>query len=149
MANKFKFDVVLTNFKRGENDLAKLIANANKNYYVASFTKQSYNGKPWKEVQRRIKGTQPYKYPKKRGLSRRTKPILIGKGVLRRAVSNSIKSATFKRIEWNVPLPYAEVHNDGLNGMPKRRFMGWNKDNDRITRDIMTKWGKGILNKRS
>lgn len=137
MGNKFGFDILLKNFKREEIVLAKRIANAQKNYFLGSFQKQSWDGNKWKEVKRRIPGTYEYKYPKKRGLSRRTKPILIGKGILRRAVTNSIKSVTPKSIRFVVELPYADVHNEGSNSMPKRKYMGWNKDTDKITRDLI------------
>lgn len=137
MPNKFRFDVVLSNFKREEIVLAKKIANANKNYFLGSFQKQSWQGKQWKEVKRRIPGTYEYKYPMKRGLSRRTKPILVGKGILRRAVTNSVKSVTPKSIRFVVELPYANAHNDGTAIMPKRQYMGWNKDIDKINRDLI------------
>lgn len=137
---KFKFEALVRSIKTQKNALARIVANDIKNYYVASFTKQSWNGQKWEEVQRRIPGTAAYKYPKRRGLSRRTKPILIGKAIMRRAVAGSVKEATFNRILWMVDVPYAEVHNNGSKIMPRRRFMGWNKDTDKIVRADIIAW---------
>lgn len=142
---KFKFEAIIKSVKTEKNVLARIIANDIKNYYVASFTKQSWNGKKWEEVQRRIKGTKEYKYPKTRGLSRRTKPILIGRAILRRAVAGSIKQATFNRITWNVSLPYAEVQNNGGKHIAARKYMGWNKDTDRIVKDDIKAWEEKLF----
>lgn len=137
MSNKFGFDTVLSNFKRNELVLAKKIAMIQKNYYVKSFDRQAWGGKRWKQVKRRIPGTHEYKYPKKRGLSRRVKPILTNTGTLRRAVNTSIKSVTSKGVKFEVRLPYAQIHNEGGtmgNGrkMPKRQYMGWNGELDKL-----------------
>jgi hypothetical protein len=148
MDNKFKFDVVLSNFKREEVVLAKKIANANKNYFLQAFQKQGWGGRKWDEVQRRVPGTFEYKYPKKKGLTRRTKPILIGKGILRRAVADCVKSVTPRSIRFRVDLPYAEVHNEGLGHMAKRKFMGWNKDIDIINRDLIKQSMRKVFNKK-
>jgi len=147
MGNKFKFDVLLKNFKREEIVLAKRIANAQKNYFLEAFQKQNWEGKRWKEVKRRIPGTYEYKYPKRKGLSRRTKPILIGKGILRRAVTNSIKSVTPKSIRFVVDLPYAEVHNEGSMKIARSRYMGWNKETDKIARDLIKQSMIKVFNK--
>ncbi|MFB6456562.1 phage virion morphogenesis protein [Chitinophaga sp. Hz27] len=130
---KFGFDVVLANFRQNEMKLIRVLAVANKNYFVESFKRQAWGNKPWQEVKRRIKGTYEYKYPKRKDLSRRRKPILVKNGILRRKVSTSIKQVTTKEIKFGVDLPYAAIHNEGLrmvNGrkMPKRQFMGWNKE---------------------
>ncbi len=124
---------------------AKDIANANKNYFIKSFASQAWAGKGWKEVQRRIAGTPAYKYPKKKDRGRRTRAILVKTGALRRSVNNSIESVTTKAIKFKVRLPYAEIHNEGgrmANGgkMPKRQYMGWNREVDKITKATIQKW---------
>lgn len=136
-SNKFNFDVVLDNFKKNELQLAKKIAMIQKNYFVESFKRQAWGGRRWKQVKRRIPGTPEYKYPKKRGTSRRVKPILTMTGTLRRAVNSSIKRVTTKGTTLSVSLPYAQIHNEGGvtgNGgkMPKRQFMGWNGELDKM-----------------
>lgn len=112
-SNRFNFDQVKQNLERTKRELPVRLAKQAENYFTASFTKQGFDGKKWKEVNRRIPGTYEYKYPKSKGLTRRTKPILIGSGALRRAVSNSIRNATFELVELQVDLPYAQIHNQG------------------------------------
>lgn len=149
MPNKFKFDLALSKFKRGETALAKAIANANKNYFVAAFTKQTWGNKPWAEVKRRMgpgttgggsKGTKEWRYPKTTGLSRRKRPIESGKGILRRAVAGSIVSATPRSIKFEVPLKYAEAQNEGdkTRNLVARKFMGWNRETSNLTRKLIT-----------
>jgi len=145
MANKFKFDVVLQNFKRNERALITEVANNAKKYYLKSFEREEWNGKKWKEVKRRIRGTKEYRYPKGKGTGRRSRKILIGKGTLRRAVNNSVRSKTSSSIKFQVDLPYAAVHNEGgrmKNGkkMPKRQFMGWTPELSRQTKAIIRKY---------
>jgi phage gpG-like protein len=112
--------------------LMGLLANDSKNYFVEAFAKQSWDGKAWKQVERKIVGTKAFKYPSKPKSSAHTRPILIGTGKLRRAVSNAKKNGTvgIKRLVLIVSdVSYAAVHNDGLKmrsggNMPQRRFMG-------------------------
>lgn len=109
--------------------LPEKLANQSRNYFVKSFSDQAWEGKAWPEVNRRKKGTPEYKYPKKKDLGRRTRPILIGKGStkLRRAVANSIRVKSWPVVRLVVDLPYARRHNEGLKGMPKRKYMGDSK----------------------
>jgi len=51
------------------------------------------------------------------------KPILIGTGRLRRAVSNSKKIATWNLVRLEVNLPYAANQNEGIT-LPQRQYMG-------------------------
>lgn len=126
-------------------ELPVILANQAQNYFVASFTKQGWDGVGWKEVKRRQEGTSEYKYPKLKGLSRRTSPILVRTGRLRRAVSNSIKSETFQSVRLVVDLPYAAAQNDGVSGhnLPRRHFMG----NSPILRDQQQLKIKSYINK--
>ena len=116
--------------------LPPVIGNMGTRHFVASFTNQGFdnNGvEKWKEVKRRISGTPEFKYPKKKDLGRHERPILIGKSGgsksgahahLRQSVNTSLKEATWENILFSVPQPYAQRHNDGLDGMPKRQFIG-------------------------
>jgi phage gpG-like protein len=125
MATKFNFDRVKEKIATMEKDLPPLLANDARNYFLNSFKQQGWEGRQWKEVKRRIEGTNEYKYPKKKDLGRRKRPILIGKGStkLRRAVADSIESDSWPIIRLVVNLIYAARHNYGLDGMPKRTFM--------------------------
>lgn len=125
MANKFELDKLLNSVSRVKREVPIVLANQAQNYFVSSFRKQGWSDTgAWQEVQRRISGTPEYKYPAFKGLSRRTKPILVMSGRLRRAVSSSIREATFDRIRLIVPLPYAAAQNYGTNKIVARKFMG-------------------------
>lgn len=125
---KFGLDKVLMNIEQVKRDLPILLSKQAERYFTASFSNQSFNHKAWEEVKRRIEGTNEYKYPKRRGLSRRTKPILVGTGALRRATSNSTRSLYPKNIRLVIDLPYAAVHNEGSGNIPKRQYVGQTKE---------------------
>ena len=124
--NKFRFQHLLSNLMKMKTELPVILATQAQTYFTRSFTKQSWDGAGWKEVKRRQPGTDEYKYPKFKGLSRRTSPILVRTGALRRAVSNSIRSATFSSVRLVVDLPYAAAQNDGDSkiNLPRRHYMG-------------------------
>lgn len=126
--NKFNFDQVKANLERTKRELPVVLAKQAENYFVRSWKLQAWDGKLWPEVQRRIPGTYAYKYPKNKGLSRRTKPIMVGSAALRRATSNSMREATWNLIRLQVDLPYAAVHNEGQNNMPKRQYIGQTRE---------------------
>jgi len=133
MADKFNFAEVKKRIVQTKRELPIILANEAVNAFSNNFKQEGFFGDKWKEVQRRTEGTKAYKYPLKRQLSRRTRPILIGQttGVLRRAVASSLRSKTWDLIKLVVEVPkkkgatvdYAQVHNEGLDGMPQRQFM--------------------------
>ena len=140
-------------YKRMESvqrDLPSVLANEGTKFWLGNFDKEGFDDggvKSWKVPERRIPGTSSYKYPKSKGLSRRIKKTLIGTGKLRRAVNNSVKEKTFKRIVWRVgsEVPYAARHNEGLNKMPKREFMGESKTlNKRFKQRIIGAYKKAF-----
>lgn len=124
--NKFRFGQLRMNLLKMKSELPVILANQAQNFFVSSFTNQGWDGQKWKEVNRRTPGTDEYKYPKFKGLTRRTKPILVSTGRLRRAVSNSIRSATFQSVRLVVDLPYAAAQNEGDSkiNLPRRHYMG-------------------------
>ena len=127
--SKFNFDMVLKNCKQVEQELPKELANTTQKFFNKAFRQQGWDGKTWQTPQRRIPGTNAYKYPKSKRLGRRTRATLVGKsGTLRRAVATSLRVATFKKVRFEVDLEYAKVHNEGLQvrnfKMPERKFMG-------------------------
>lgn len=147
MENKFGFERLKRNLMQMKHELPVLLANQAQNFFVSSFTNQGWDGQGWKEVNRRIPGTSEYKYPKFKGLSRRTSPILVRTGRLRRAVSNSIRNATFQSVRLVVDLPYAAAQNDGdpENNIPRRHYMGNSpvlveKQKQKITSFINKTW---------
>lgn len=131
--SKFNFDAVRKNIDQVKKDLPKLMANDAQNFFLNSFRQQAWNGQSWEQVQRRDPDTKAYKYPKGKGLSRRTKPILIGTGRLRREVSNLGANARVQYFKYNFKVtlrlnnsivPYGKYHNSGAKNLPQRKFMG-------------------------
>ena len=147
--NKFHTGKILENITKMKADAPVKLANMTQRFFGASFTDQGWAGEnglnKWKEVKRRQEGTPEYKYPKTKQLSRRTSPILVRTGKLRRAVSNSIRLATFEKIRLVVPLEYAKYQNDGTSKIAKRKFMGdgaalRKKQKDLLIKEIEKIW---------
>lgn len=105
--SKFNFLTVLQKVEQTKRVLPEQLANMTQNYFAQSFRVQGIGGVKWKEVKRRIQGTPEYKYPKKKGLSRRTKPILIMTGQLRRDTANSVMVADWNKIRLIVAASYS------------------------------------------
>jgi len=138
MSTKFNFEEVIKRLQVAERETLVLLSNQAQNYFLASFNNQGFDGKPWDNVQRRIEGTNAYKYPKKKGLQRRTSPILVGAGfkvrggTLRRAVSSMADTAQIttsggggtSKLRMVIDLDYAKYNNEGGGHLPKRQFVG-------------------------
>ena len=128
---RFNFSEVKQKIEQSNREVMVALSNQAQNYFVSSWRKQGFNGEPWKEVQRRESGTKAYKYPKKKGLQRRTSPILVGAGfkarggTLRRAVSNMSRTAVIGN--WSsrmiIDVPYAGYLNEGTKNMVARTFV--------------------------
>lgn len=143
--SKFGFDRVRKNLEATKRRLPVLLAKQAEEHFVQSFDTSSWEGKKWKEPQRRIPGTAAWKYPLNKGLSRRTKPTLTLTGKLRRATANSTRKATWSLIVLRNEMPYASYHNEGKGRLPKRQYMGdgprlRRKQNTLINREIGRIW---------
>ena len=71
-----------------------MLATCAQQHYLGAFASKGWEGAHWAAVQRQQQGTNAYKYPKNRGLSRRTAPILQGSGLLQRqagAIAGSVQ----------------------------------------------------------
>lgn len=126
-----------SNFNKARRKLPDVLANTGTNFFVDNFNRQGFldsHLENWKIPQRKITGTKAYKYPKKKDLGRRTRATLVKSGRLRRAVNNALILKSKDRIHWRVNLIYAARHNFGLNGMPKREFMGQSRILNRMFR---------------
>jgi hypothetical protein len=131
MDTKFGFEELKKRLVLARRETLVLLANQAQNFFVSTFKKQGIGGQPWKEVQRRTKGEKAYKYPKTKGLQRRTSPILIGAGfkirggTLRRTVSNMARTADIGngRLRMVVDLKYATYLNEGTSDMVARPFV--------------------------
>ena len=130
--NRFNFAEVRQKLLQTRRELLVLLSNQAQNYFVSSWQKQGFDGKSWKEVQRRTPGTKSYKYPKSKGLQRRSSPILVGSGykvrggTLRREVSTMARTAQIKESGFRMVVnsDYAIYHNEGTPKMAQRRFVG-------------------------
>ena len=138
MSDKFNLQEITKRLQAGERETLALLSNQAQNYFLSSFKNQGFDGKPWQEVQRRTEGTNAYKYPKTKGLQRRTSPILVGAGfkirggTLRRAVSSMADTAQIttsggggtSKLRMIVDLDYAKYNNEGGGHLPQRQFVG-------------------------
>lgn len=135
--SRFGFDKMKKQMERLKAELPQQLGNMGVRFFVSSFDKQGWTDsgfQAWKKPKRMITGTPEYKYPKKRDLNRHSRAILVGKSGgtrsgahihLRQSVNTSLKSAVWPYIEFAVPQPYARRHNEGLDRMPKRQFIGY------------------------
>jgi phage gpG-like protein len=141
--SKFNFARIQANLEKVKEEAPTVLSNHAKNYFASSFVKGGFDQgeKPWKEVKRRIPGEKAYKYPKSKGLGRRTRAILVKSGRLRRAVQNSIRSARWNRVQLLVDVPYAKFHNvgDRKAHLPRRQFMGKSR---KLNAQLLTKFKK-------
>ena len=100
---QFGFQRILNNVEKLKRSLPIKLANSTQNFFVDSWRKQGWDDgglKAWKPRMKETKKTMG-------------RAILVRSGKLRRAVGQSIRSATFDKIQLVVALPYAKVHNDG------------------------------------
>jgi phage gpG-like protein len=146
--SKFNFDKVQRNIEKLKRDLPIVLANDAQRFFNSSFVKQGWDGVNWITPQRKIAGTNAYKYPKKGANARHTRATLVGSGKLRRTVAQSLVSKTFQSIKFIVNLPYAAVHNEGLpikgGRMPQRKFMGDSETLRKLQREKINKAVKSV-----
>lgn len=125
-------------------DLPIIIANQAKRFFLNSFKDEGFTDisfVKWNEVQRRIPGTNAYKYPLTRDQGRHSRPILKGKGTghLIQAVNSSLREVSWEKIRFNVALNYGAYHNEGAEHLAKRKFIGESKTlNDALKKKIST-----------
>lgn len=136
--DKFEFDRTIAKLQEVKYDLPIKLAVLAQKYFVHAFYEQAFDGVKWQEVQRRIAGTDAYKYPKDRDLARRKRGILIGKSRdLIDSIRHSIREVNWERIVLGTDVPYAVYHNEGTATIPKRQFIGDSKElRDKIDREI-------------
>lgn len=139
----FPSSKLIDGLQRIKRSLPIQLSNIGVNYFTGTFKAQGFDGKAWKEVNRRIEGTSEYKYPKTTQLSRRKNPILVGVGKgqsggkLRREVNNSARLKTWTTISFGVSdaTPYAKYHNEGTGKIPQRKFMGQSRQLNKLIKD--------------
>lgn len=135
------------------NNLAPRIAgNVAVRHFKDNFKNESFEGKKWQYVKRRIAGTNSYKYNAKHHPARTTRKILTGDtGNLGRSIEDK-RSIQYAPHQCTIvsTLPYASVHNEGLHAgrgkgftMPRRQFMG---DSEPLDKDIQQELQKQFSN---
>lgn len=142
--DRVRFDKAIAEFEMQKSKLPRILGNIAKRHFKKGFRDEGFTDSyldPWKEVNRRKKGTRAYKYPKKKDLGRRTRGILRGKGSGALMRSVDVQKASFDAIVIGTKgIEYAAIHNEGLQGkafgkhsfkMPKRQFIGNSKQLER------------------
>jgi phage gpG-like protein len=118
--SKFKFDRVIKNMEAVKREAPQILANQAQTFFADTFNKQGFTDGSLQKWKERKNDT------KKRDSGR---AILVKSGNLRKAVANSIRSATFDNIRLVVDgkFSYGKYHNEGTDKLPKREFMGDSK----------------------
>lgn len=93
----------IANLKRMRVSLPIKLANASRNFFVASWDRQGWLDAGLESWPPRARETKRSK----------GKAILVDRGFLRRAVRNSIREVNWNKVRLVVDLPYAAIHNDG------------------------------------
>ncbi len=131
--NKFHLGTVKFRYNKLKQQLPKKVADESRSFFMKGFRDGGFNQdgivEKWQEVDRRKPDKNAYKYPKQKGLSRRTKPILVRTGRLRNSIR--ITSISFGRSVIRSDVPYARYHNQGTKYIKKRKFIGRSKYLDR------------------
>jgi len=134
------FKKKLEAFNALKQNLPKLLGTEAKNNFQDNFTKQGFEGDKWTEVQRRIEGTNAYKYPKITGLGRRTKAILSQTGKLKKDIQ--VKTTSFGKTvvgTSSITEDYAMAHNEGTAAIPQRKFIGGSQNLTNKMKEIIFK----------
>lgn len=126
--NKFNIDEVKKKLQATKRIVPIKLANLTQNHFVGHFNNESFESEKWQTPNRKIVGTNEYKYPKLKGLGRRTRKTLVKTGALRRATANSIRNATWNEIRLTNATKYAIYHNEGTENIPARPFMKDSKE---------------------
>lgn len=136
--SKMGFNRKISKFERLRFELPKIIANDSVRFFLDGFNKQGFTDSAFAGWKPR-KGTQSGRNA--------TRKILVDTGALRRSVSNSVKTASWELIRFQVELPYAAYINKGTDKMPQRKFMGTSfqlrKENVEKIRKVINKIWQG------
>jgi len=122
---QFNFGDVKQRLMQVQREIPTRLAKQAEKHFAESFQRGALDENRWQEVNRRIPGTNEYKY-KRKGITlqrQRTSPILVQSGNLRRKVNRSIHTVRPNEIRLVVDLPYALAHNEGTDTIPARPFM--------------------------
>lgn len=149
MANEArKIQMAQIKLQKSLNDFVTIMGTDAKNHFVNSFRNQGFEDETiqkWKPRKRKS-----YRTRNGRVVDDTNRAILVKTGDLRRSIR--VISRSYRTIVLGSDLPYAQIHNDGLNGlaygkhpfkMPKRQFIGHSK---KLIEQLRTKLDKRIVN---
>lgn len=123
----FEFNKQMQEFEAFKLKAPKVIAENTKNHYLEGFRKSGGQTDASKT------GWEPRQKKAKRNTGR---GILVDTGALRRSIT--VLKATWKEIIIGTQrIAYAERHNEGLAGMPKREFIGDSKELNEKNKKIL------------
>ena len=126
-ANKFNLKQLENKWKQGLRASVTVIGNEAKNFFVENFRKQGFDDKSVKHWQPRKTETD------RKSRNKGARAILVKSGDLRRSIKRHPANLSNLSIMISSDLPYAKIHNEGLEGkawgkvpfkMPERRFIG-------------------------
>ena len=125
--SKFRFDIKARQARSAFNEMAKRIGEIGvdhaKNVVIPS---ESFDGDPW----------APPKKPQDHKLLDKT-------GKLRSSIH--VVRANSKGVKWGAGVPYAVYHNDGTDKIPKRQFIGMDKQLASKIKKVVQETMKNIL----
>jgi phage gpG-like protein len=150
MADKFRFDEMLTALNKAKVDMPKQIAEAGRAYFAQNFRKeQTPNGEKWQPRKQESNATKSKRGTGRSGRDNKVfKPILVNTGALRSSMWHSIISYDFKKVVWGVDISYAGYLNYGTDKMVARPFIADGKEiRGKIKGIIKREFDKIILHK--
>jgi len=125
-------------------DGPELAANIAVEKFKENFAQESFFGKKWKEVERRKPGTKAYKVVSKKHPVRNIDKILHKTSNLRDSITYRTESG--KAIVYS-DTTYGKYHNEGSGKIPKRQFIGKNKNLETEIYDMLNKKVQQIFKK--
>lgn len=149
MANEArKIQMAQIKLQKSLNDFVTIMGTDAKNHFVKSFRNQGFEDETIQKWQPRKR--KSYRTRNGRVVDDTNRAILVKTGDLRRSIR--VISRSYRTIVLGSDLPYAQIHNDGLNGlaygkhpfkMPKRQFIGHSK---KLIDKLRDKLDKRIVN---
>lgn len=119
MAQRWKIEQQIKDFKKMKNAVPKRIGNIALNHFLDSWENEAFSDRstgdnPWKRRSTKTKADI------RTGKNRK---LLIQSGALKRSMK--VRSSNWSQIViGSYGIIYASRHNQGLKGMPKRQFIG-------------------------
>ena len=140
MAKKFNFEKKIKEFQKFERTVPKRVGNIALNHFLESWDNEAFSDGS--------KGSDPWakrKSKTKRDQVAGRRQLLVQTGALRGSMRVR-PGATFRKIAvGSYGIKYAERHNRGLDGMPKRQFIGKSRILDKKIKQMIRNEMKKLL----